>query len=56
MTIRRLAAILTADVVGYDSVVDRGGARAVLLRCMSLFLMLWTATPPARECHECGRC
>ena len=20
------------------------------------FLMLWTAPPPARECHECGRC
>ncbi len=19
-------------------------------------LMLWTAPPPARECHECGRC
>jgi hypothetical protein len=27
-----------------------------LLRCMSLLLMLWTALPPARECHECGRC
>jgi glutathione S-transferase len=20
------------------------------------FLMLWTAPPPARECHGCGRC
>jgi len=27
-----------------------------LLRCMSLFLMLWTAPPPARECQRCGRC
>jgi hypothetical protein len=22
----------------------------------SAFLMLWTAPPPARECHGCGRC
>ena len=27
-----------------------------LLRCMSLFLMLWTAPPPAHECRRCGRC
>ena len=27
-----------------------------LLRCMSLEMMLWTAPPPARECHGCGRC
>jgi len=27
-----------------------------LLQRMSLFLMLWTAPPPARECHGCGRC
>jgi hypothetical protein len=27
-----------------------------LLRCRSPFLMLWTAPPPAQECHGCGGC
>ena len=26
------------------------------LRCMRPLLMLWTAPPPARECHRCGCC
>jgi hypothetical protein len=29
-------------------------ATPLLLRCMSPFLMLWTAPPPARECHGSG--
>jgi hypothetical protein len=29
--------------------VKRGGF-------LGLLLMLWTAPPPARECHECGCC
>src|ERR1700687_5588532 len=27
-----------------------------MLRCMSPLLMLWTAPPPARECHEYDCC
>jgi hypothetical protein len=25
-------------------------------RMICRLLMLWTAPPPARECHGCGRC
>jgi len=32
----------------------RDGHASSAGRC--LLLMLWTAPPPARECHECGRC
>jgi len=28
--------------------------RSLLLRCTSPQLMLWTAPPPARECHRGG--
>ena len=34
---------------------NSGRAAAISLGCPSL-LMLWTAPPPARECHGCGRC
>jgi hypothetical protein len=27
---------------------------AIFLRCICLLMMLWTAPPPARECHEVG--
>ena len=30
--------------------------RVFLLRRICRLLMLWTAPPPARECHGCGRC
>ena len=28
----------------------------IMLQRMCLLMMLWTAPPPARECHECGCC
>jgi hypothetical protein len=31
-------------------------AGGILLHCMSPEVMLWTAPPPARECHESGGC
>ena len=30
------------------------GAEKIIVQCP--LLMLWTAPPPARECHECGCC
>src|SRR6476659_3688876 len=40
----------------YTRLTEGKGRARCLLRCMSLMLMLWTAPPPARECHGCGRC
>src|SRR5215469_1034325 len=34
----------------------RGDRIRNLLQCKCPLLMLWTAPPPARECHGCGGC
>ena len=38
-------------LVAADEVIEW---RSFLLHCMSPLLMLWTAPPPARKCHERG--
>jgi membrane-bound lytic murein transglycosylase A len=50
MTLEELEA-MTAD-----QPVTAEQAAIILLQCVSPLLMLWTAPPPARECHRCGAC
>src|SRR5215831_1574731 len=54
----------TAQVLGLETCLEiclgssknrpTRSSSGFLLRCMSPLMMLWTAPPPARECHGCG--
>ena len=38
------------------AIEDAERRRSAVVPATTIFNMLWTAPPPARECHRCGRC
>jgi hypothetical protein len=53
-------AAIRAAAERYDRDLDQLNCEAICyvvsLHCRSPEVMLWTAPPPARECHRCGCC